>query len=87
MPKAERKKQMLHLLADSELALPPRVIYENLVMAGATYSYKTVHRHLQESLEDGLVEHPDRKDSYYQITKKGRSFLAKDLDEDEVMES
>lgn len=75
MPKAERKKQVLQLLADSGLALPPRAVYVNLVREGATYSYKTVHRHLQELRDDGLVENPPEKEDYYLITDEGRAYL------------
>lgn len=84
MPKAERKKQILTLLAETGLALPPRVVYENLAMEGATFSYKTVHRHLKESVDEGLAENPAEKESYYRITEKGRRFLADDPDASEL---
>lgn len=75
VPKPERKRKTLELLEETGLALPPRAIYVNLVIQGATFSYKTVHRHLQEALSEGLVEHPPEKDDYYRITDKGRSWL------------
>lgn len=83
VPKPERKRQSLQLLADTGLALPPRVIYVNLVRQGATFSYKTVHRHLQEALEDGLVDHPPEKDDYYMITDKGRQFLGSEINDED----
>lgn len=75
MPKEERKRLILGLLAETGLALPPRVTYENLALRGATFSYKTVHRHLREAEDDGLVENPPNRDDYYQITDEGRDYL------------
>lgn len=81
VPKPERKKMALKLLADSGLALPARAVYINLELRGATFSYKTVYRHLREAFEEGLVEHPPGKDDYYQITSHGLEYLAEDSDD------
>lgn len=75
MGKEERKRAILRLLADSELALPPKVTYTNLRLGGATFSNRTVLRLLQEMANDGLVEKVEDTNGYYRITDAGRDYL------------
>lgn len=80
MTREERERRVLTLLADTGLALPPKVIYVNLEMQGATFSERTVHRLLSSLLDRGLVENPPEKDDYYRITGKGGQYLDGELD-------
>lgn len=75
MPVEERRRTILRLLANSELALPPMVVYINLRLEGYTFGERTVKRHLYDMLDEGLVGHPDLRDDYYQITEEGRTYL------------
>lgn len=61
MAREERERAILKLLADSSLALPPKTIYINLKLQGATFSERTVHRLLSSLSERGLVENPPRR--------------------------
>lgn len=80
MGKEDRKRQILSLLDETDLALPPKVLHRNLRDRGATFSLNTVQRHLQEMLDDGYVE-KSLSESYYQITQEGRALLRGDLDD------
>ena len=71
----ERERAILELLSESGLALPPKVIYVNLKIRGATFSERTVHRRLSALLERGLVEKPPEKEDYYRISEAGGEYL------------
>lgn len=78
MGKPERQRKVLQVLDKSNLALPPKVIHWNLQREGATFGERTVHRHLSEMAENGLVEKVNEKRGYYRITEDGRDFLEMD---------
>jgi len=74
MGKEDRKVLVLRLLAESELALTPYVLFRNLRMREATFERRTLSYYLAELLEEGRVERLEPNgDPLYQITEKGRS--------------
>lgn len=89
MGKEDRVMQVLEILANSECALPPVVIFRNAKIKGATFERRSVTNYLQElhgrglvvkvdpeSLENGnIVEIQLSEDGYYIATEEGREFL------------
>lgn len=76
-------KPALNLLAEHDLALSATGIYYNLEQTlQRPPSRSTVTRALKGLRERGLVEQP--YGSLYQITEKGREYLAGDLDASEL---
>lgn len=76
-------KPVLKLLAEHDLALSATAIYYNLEQRlERPPSQATVTRALKGLREVGLVEQPHG--SLYQITGKGREYLAGDLDASEI---
>jgi repressor of nif and glnA expression len=76
MAKEERKVLVLRLLAESNLALTPYVLFRNLKMRGATFERRTLGNYLRELVEDGFVERIEGDgDTLYQITDFGRERL------------
>jgi len=71
--------RILELLDESGLILSPSVMCANLELTRPHISAR-----LSELLEHGLVERTDTGQGHYRITKKGRAYLAGDLNEDEV---
>jgi repressor of nif and glnA expression len=55
MGKEERMEMVLQLLHESELALPPGVIFRNLKSRGATFERRTLGNYLDELQDEGLV--------------------------------
>lgn len=72
MGKEERKRQVLGLLVESGLALPPAVILYNAKRRGATFERRSVDNYLDELQEDGFVRKEDDKRGYYVATERGR---------------
>jgi predicted transcriptional regulator len=72
MGKEERKRQVLGLLVESDLALPPAVILWNAKDRGATFERRTLDNYLEELVEDGYVKKADEKRGYYRATADGR---------------
>lgn len=70
---------ILELLATAGLALPPAVIAFN-----ADVSRPTVQRRLKKLLAHGLVEKAEPSRGYYRITDLGESYLAGDVDADDL---
>jgi DNA-binding IclR family transcriptional regulator len=66
---------ILELLADSGLHLPPTVIAENCGV-----SKPTVVQRMPTLLKHELVEKTDEQKGYYQITGRGRAYLAGELE-------
>lgn len=71
----KRDEAILRFLAEKDIALPPRPLYENLRLEGATFSYRTVSRRLNHLHELGLVEKVLQEKGYYQITQEGHDYL------------
>lgn len=69
--------RLLETLAESSLILSPRVLSVN-----TDYSRHYVSERLAILLDGGLVE--KENDGLYQITEKGRAYLAGDLDADDL---
>lgn len=59
MGKEERKEMVLDILRESDLALPPGVIFRNLKYRGATFERRSLDNYLQELLQEGYVEKVD----------------------------
>lgn len=74
MGKEERKRQVLGLLVESGLALPPAVIFYNSKRQGATFERRSVDNYLDELVESGFVEKEDTKRGYYIATDRGIDF-------------
>jgi Fe2+ or Zn2+ uptake regulation protein len=70
-----RAEAVLGLLVDSELALPPTPIYENLRLNGETFSKRTVHRKLGTLVEAGYAEKVMNGKGYYRATDAGRRLI------------
>jgi Fe2+ or Zn2+ uptake regulation protein len=70
-----RGERVLELLVESELALPPTPIYENLRMDGATFSKRTVHRKLKRLQDADLVERVVPEKGYYRATDAGHEYV------------
>lgn len=66
---------VLDFLHEVRLALPPRVLYSNMVLNGYEISEPTVTRSLSRLKDGGMVEHPDINDTYYQITNLGIEYV------------
>ena len=69
--------RILETLAESELILSPAVIAINI-----EYTRNYVNKRVAVLLENGLIERV--QDGYYQITEKGRKYLAGDLDANDL---
>ena len=74
MGKEERVRQVLGLLVETDLHLPPNVIFHNCKEKGATFERRTVNRYLKELLEEGYVERVDGTDGFYKATPDGREY-------------
>ena len=74
MGKEERVRQVLGLLVESNLHLPPNVIFHNCKERGATFERRTVNRYLKELLEQGYVERVEGTDGFYRATSEGRAY-------------
>ena len=74
MGKEERVRQVLGMLVETDLHLPPNVIFHNCKENGATFERRTVNRYLKELLEDGYVARVNGTDGFYKATSKGRKY-------------
>lgn len=76
MSKERRVQTILTFLAERRVAMPPKVLYDNLVIyEDVTFSYRTVKRLLGELREEGRVEYLDRGNGYYRVSADGREVL------------
>ncbi len=71
---------ILELLDECGIAIPPRAIAFNI----ENVSRPTIDRRLPKLEEAGLVERYDDPQGYTRITKRGRAYLAGELDVDEL---
>lgn len=82
MTKEERRDKALQLLADSDVALTPYVLFRNLKMRGATFERRSVSNYLEELMELEYVERVEQPGhDLYRITDRGREYLAGELDD------
>lgn len=76
MAKEDRKLVILQYLDSNSVALPPKVLYDNLVeYEDITFSYQTVKRLVRELRDEGSLRQLDYGKGYYQITDQGRDLL------------
>jgi repressor of nif and glnA expression len=89
MGKEQRMAKVLELLQESDLALPPGVIFRNLKYRGVTFERRTLDNYLEELVDDGMVqkvepdgltdgelnEIPKDESGYYVITEAGLARL------------
>jgi len=90
MGKEDRKMQVLSVLVDSDLALPPAVIFRNAKLRGATFERNSTDNYLRELLDEGyiqkvgpgkledgdLVEVPSSEEGYFIATESGHERLS-----------
>jgi repressor of nif and glnA expression len=87
MTKEDRKQQVLDLLMETEMALPPAVLFRNLKLRGATFEYRSVKTYLAEltadgyvrkvspkALHEGRLEEADSGEAYYIATDRASEF-------------
>lgn len=71
-----RDVAILRFLRETGLALPPRVLWENMRLDNqAQFSYRTAKRRLSELDEAGMVFQPIAERPYYAISKEGKEYL------------
>lgn len=73
--------EMLQNGDERELVLTPGVLAENI-----DWGRGTVRNHLQKLREHGMVTYYDEERSLYQLSERGREYLAGDLDVAELEE-
>lgn len=71
--------EVLRNEGNHELVLTPRLIAENI-----DWERNTVRRHVRTLAEHGLVEHYDEAAGIYQLTDRGRAYLAGELAAEEL---
>jgi repressor of nif and glnA expression len=90
MGKEERMRLVLEILDESQLALPPAVIFRNLKVRGATFERRSVNNYLEELSEQGYLRKVDPKHmeeggyetvgpdetGYYIITEEGSEHVS-----------
>lgn len=74
MGKEERKRQVLSILVESGLDLPPAVIFHNCKKRGATFERRSVNNYLDELVESGYVEKVPDTRGYYTATSDGQDY-------------
>ncbi|THE63251.1 phage repressor protein [Salinadaptatus halalkaliphilus] len=70
---------ILEFLAEHDLELPAKPLYQNLNRHGHQIGYSTVRQRLSVLEEHGLVEKVDDA-GYYQVSEKGIAYLEEELD-------
>lgn len=87
MTKEERKDTILQFLADRQVMLPPKPLYDNLKFYGnITFSYRTTKRLCKELSNDGFLEYVNEGKGYYRITHSGRDRVENKLSSSESPE-
>lgn len=80
-------RPVLDLLQESGVAISPGAITLNLELRmQRPPSRSTVTRALEQLRERGLIEKPDKDRTYYQITERGRAYLADGLDANKLQD-
>ena len=73
---------ILKFLAEQNLELPPKALFRNLNRHGQSIGYSTVRLRTRELEEEGYLEKDE--DGYYEISEKGRAWLAGELEDEEL---
>lgn len=90
MGKEDRKRRVLSLLVETDLALPPAVIFRNVKFRGADFERRSVNNYLGELAEEGLITKVDPKslesgeleevpmsdEGYFVATDRGSEYLS-----------
>ncbi|MCU4972069.1 phage repressor protein [Halobacteria archaeon AArc-m2/3/4] len=76
---------ILEFLETYDLELPAKPLYRNLNRHGHEIGYSTVRLRLSELEAHGLLEKVDEA-GYYQISEKGRAYLAGELEASDLVE-
>jgi len=71
---------ILEFFAETGIAMPPAVVSYNI----SGVSHPTVKRRLPILVENGLLQKVDDSKGYYRITDRGESYLAGDLEADDL---
>ncbi|UTF55491.1 winged-helix domain-containing protein [Natronosalvus rutilus] len=74
---------ILEFLAEHDLELPAKPLYKNLNRHGHQIGYSTVRQRLNELEDHGLLERAD-DGGYYEISDRGRAWVAGDLEADDL---
>jgi len=81
MPTTERERVILAFLDESDVAFPLRPLFFNLKRKkNITFSRSTLRRRVNALVDQGFVRRINEGNGYYEITDKGRAYLAGDLD-------
>jgi len=87
MAKEDRARMILEFMADTGVAMPPGLWYENLdLYKNITFSYDTVRRRLHDFQEVGWAERHDRDQGIYGITDAGRRAAENGVDDSRLAE-
>jgi len=71
---------ILEFFAETGIAMPPAVVSYNI----SGVSHPTVKRRLPILVENDLLQKVDDSKGYYRITDRGESYLAGDLEADDL---
>ncbi len=74
---------ILEFLAEHDLELPAKPLYKNLNRHGHKIGYSTVRQRLNELEAHGLIQRVG-EGGYYEISDKGRAWIAGDLEADDL---
>lgn len=85
MSRDERERAILRFLSERDVALPPKPLYENLVLKeGITFSRRTVQRLMSSMHDEGLLVKLDISGGYYEISGLGERYLAGEITKDDL---
>lgn len=71
---------IVEFFGENQIAMPPSVVAYNI----EGVSHPTVTRRIPILVENGLLEKVEEDRGYYQITERGRAYLAGDLEKDDL---
>jgi predicted transcriptional regulator len=73
---------ILEFFEEHTIALPPSAVAYNV-----DFSTTHVRNRMRKLADEGLLKKVDEKKGYYEITDRGRSYLAGDLDASDLEDS
>jgi len=87
MGKEDRARIILEFMAESGIAMPPGLWYENLdLYKNITFSYDTTRRRVRDFEEAGWVVRYDRDQGIYGITDAGAKAAENGVDDSRLAE-